>query len=366
MKSTLSIPVFIAMSLLAAEPALAGGVSDGGGNTTNLNPTDPSKIALNASKVSHLIMPWLFQQQSQFASLSPADKTKSLVVKLFPAVGKNIIQITKETAFEIRMSEPCRDVNGQAKDASIYGTKPRTLCLSPFLMAPKLNDYNVSRETAALMIHELSHLFGTTEDEANAIQNQALSDFNQNDISNTMETIHRLLGDGLGNGKFDHAILPLEFWMSDPERHLTLKDSLYWMREFRVLGEDLLNQSASPKFQFVPMELMSAYGPQNVKLAVIALFISASEKTLDPVERKAAQDLLDKTFISGNTQTARQIIKTQQGVDPGVNYDLVVVRQPQTWQDIGDVLKELHDYLVSVQRQVKWLDEFYTPIYVRQ
>jgi hypothetical protein len=311
-------------------------------------------------------MPWLFQQQSQFANLSPADKTKSIVVKLFPMVGKNIIQFAKETVFELRMSEPCSNVNGQAKDGSIYGTKPGTLCLSPFLMAPKLNDYNVSRETAALMVHELSHLLGTTEDEANAIQQQALYDFNQIDTINTMVNIHLLLGDGHGSGKIDHAMLPLEFWMSDPKNYLTVKDPLYWMQEFRALGEDLLNQSASSNFQFVPMELMSAYVPQNVKLAVIVLFISASDKTSDPAERKAAQDLLDKTFSSGRTQTARQIIKTQQGVDPGINYDLVVVRQPQTWQDIGAALKEMHDYLMSIQSQVKWLDGFYSPIYMKQ
>src|SRR5690606_39142869 len=107
--------------------------------------------------------PWLFHLQSQFAERSPKDKTNSILVKIFPSSGKNIIEFAKETAFEVRMSEPCRDVNGQPKDGSVYGTKPGTLCLSAFLMAQKLNDLNVSSETAALMVHELSHLLGATE-----------------------------------------------------------------------------------------------------------------------------------------------------------------------------------------------------------
>jgi hypothetical protein len=52
---------------------------------------------------------------------------------------------------------------------------PSTICISVANLKDKLNDSNFEIETAALILHEITHLLETSEDEASYIQTEFLT-----------------------------------------------------------------------------------------------------------------------------------------------------------------------------------------------
>ncbi|MGZ3695176.1 MAG: hypothetical protein ACXWQO_13635, partial [Bdellovibrionota bacterium] len=159
--------------------AEGGGVGSGGGGTTIPNPTNPEFISGTASEYgAKLLTVWLQHQEEVFNRYGENEQAKSPFFKVFrPSNRKNIYQLVESTEVEFRMSGPCLDSEGQPWDGSIYGSKPGSICISPFSMAPKLSDMNYEAETLALLAHEISHLMGTSESEAREIQQVVIWDF---------------------------------------------------------------------------------------------------------------------------------------------------------------------------------------------
>jgi hypothetical protein len=58
----------------------------------------------------------------------------------------------------------------------VISQEPVVLCISGFTMAKKLNEGNAKVQLEALIVHELSHIGGTTESEAVELQQQYLKD----------------------------------------------------------------------------------------------------------------------------------------------------------------------------------------------
>lgn len=76
---------------------------------------------------------------------------------------------------EFRTQSPCDSENGHT-DGSLMATEPARICISGFSMSKKLNAENAKNQLEALIVHELSHLMGATEVEAQEIQKQYLED----------------------------------------------------------------------------------------------------------------------------------------------------------------------------------------------
>lgn len=76
---------------------------------------------------------------------------------------------------QFETNKPCFDLAGNEKDGSVHPDHPETLCISLYRLSKKLNKSNYQIESLALYLHEISHSFQTTEEEAVDLQNQILS-----------------------------------------------------------------------------------------------------------------------------------------------------------------------------------------------
>lgn len=337
-----------------------GGVSDGGGGTLNPDPAQPADIAFYAQESSKAILSWLYRQEQEFIA-SPEEG--SPYAKLF-GHEKDIFQIMPSVKFELRMTAPCLDANGAPKDASIFGKEAGTLCISPFLMAPKLNRQTAERETAALMIHEISHLMGTTEDEAVQIQKDALRDFNRVDFMDVNVNIDMLWGGGI-SGNLAQVLLQTQFWFSGDQTRLRpdLKrdDITDLIAEISQLNSKI--NTPLGVLLFARSTSLKAYLPQYSKLNVVSDYICANDSRETENIRSYCANRLNKAFGSDTVLTAREIERRNFGYDMGPEFDLVSIKRPTSWDDVRDEILQVRSYFKQLHSDVQTLSGFEISLY---
>jgi hypothetical protein len=340
-----------------------GGVSDGGGGTSNPDPVKPESIAFEAEYSGRFVLSWLYRQEQDFMKLSLDARETSPYSKLFGS-QKDVFQVMPDVRIELRMSAPCHDANGAPKDASIYGKEAGTLCLSPYSMASKLNSENVERETAALIIHEISHLFGTTEDEAVRIQKDALRDFNRVSFLDEGMNIDMLYAVGLG-GDLAQLLLKTRFWFSGDQtqiRHdLTGEDILYFKSEMSHVRNKL--DRPMGVLLFARQTSLRAFDPQYTRLNVVADFVCMFDPREDSTVKDECIKRLDNIFQSDAKLTAREIERRSGKDDPGPDFDLVTVKRPKDWDDVRDEILEARNYLIQLSDDARALSQFKFPTY---
>ena len=142
-----------------------GAVSGGGGGTLPANPVsifDIERIIKDSKQDLRLHI-------KKLQSFVTPRLASSAETKVFLG-AKTLFEVLEETGVEIRYYESCRDAQGNEVDGSIYAKEQSDICISAQRIAPKLIAERARTETLALIIHELSHKLGTTEDEAVELQ----------------------------------------------------------------------------------------------------------------------------------------------------------------------------------------------------
>gem|GEM_PF-2938317 len=143
-----------------------GDISSGGGGTLPDNTVSASylfDIIVESKRDLRAIV------NAEHELFYGSTRESTLYNKLF--AGKaNLIDVLESVDIEILMDKPCRDSAGKAVDGSVYASIPNAICISPYSMAPKLIEERARVEVLALLVHELSHLLGTTEEEAVDLQ----------------------------------------------------------------------------------------------------------------------------------------------------------------------------------------------------
>ncbi|KYG65559.1 hypothetical protein AZI86_00315 [Bdellovibrio bacteriovorus] len=337
----LLVLIFVTLPFLGpirsdAHPLRQGGVSDGGGNSLGASNVSAQEIADKIPELSFWVFPWIYKNQ--------ADLNPQLVVLL------------KQGSIEIRLSEPCFDKNGTPKDGSIYASQKNQICISALLLSKKLSKSNFESELAALIIHEFSHFFGTTEAEAVSLQKKALEDFAQMNFSETQKKYQSFLA-GPQGGLFFKVYGPLENWLQDPKNYTTARDLLYWNQQWGELYGELTDAERG-LIQYLPGKSLAAFPAYNLKIAVMIAYYQAQDPQLDPELRKQFQDNLDSSFAKASSTTARDFIKAREGWDPGPDYDQVILSKPVSWADQAQAMKEIVTYLKNLQVEAQAMVDF--------
>lgn len=117
-----------------------------------------------------------FQGNNDFSHYDSASNQKvvlhlkSVHAKLFGSKnGDTIFSVLDSAALKLQ-AEPCFDAtSGQHKDARAYANE-NYICLSYERIKSKINPSNLDPYLIPLLIHEYSHLVGSTEDEAEALE----------------------------------------------------------------------------------------------------------------------------------------------------------------------------------------------------
>jgi hypothetical protein len=262
------------------------------------------------------------------------------------------------------MNAPCLDANGDPKDASIFGKETGTLCISPFLIAPKLNRQTAERETAALMIHEISHLMDTTEDEAVQIQKDALRDFNRVDFMDVNINIDMLGASGIGGG-LAQVLLQTQFWFSGDQTRLRSDLKREDITDLVAEISQLYSKIENPLgvLLFARPASLKAYLPQYAKLNVVSDYICANDVRETENIRSYCENRLNKVFGSDTVLTAREMELRSSGYDMGPEFDLVSIKRPTSWDDVRDEILQVRDYFKQLHSDMQTLGNFEISLY---
>lgn len=170
---------------LISFPALAGVATSGGGNALVGKPASPEAIQLEIHDLRFWHLEAYFKGlEVQFTAAplyekrfggepTPEDRAHhALIGKFFTSSqGRNVWEVLPAIHWDIRTDAPCIDGEGKESDGS--ASLPDTVCLSIPRLSLKLDENGATRAVFALMVHEVSHLFGTSEAEAEALQSLA-------------------------------------------------------------------------------------------------------------------------------------------------------------------------------------------------
>lgn len=144
-------------------PDPEGGISAGGGGTLPANPVYPYRVTQILGEAKRQLRLYLNYERKYKRSITDLDEK-------YIFSEENLATQLEKTDIEILEDKPCLDRNGHEVDASVVATRPNTICFSAFRVAPKLVEEVANKEIVALLVHELSHFLGSSEEEAVRLQ----------------------------------------------------------------------------------------------------------------------------------------------------------------------------------------------------
>lgn len=193
-KKTLAI-LLIAFYLVACAESKSkngGGQDLGGGNAVSsdaptqenlknyLGVIESKKVPLfNSIKLVGLIAHRILSLDNKTLNSLPREEVEKLrfqkeIFDLLFQDSEKFDRILINTTIEIQDQQPCYDAKGHPVDGSIYATNANQICLSTKRLQEKLKKDNFEIQLLSLYIHEISHLFGSTENQAQKLQDQIL------------------------------------------------------------------------------------------------------------------------------------------------------------------------------------------------
>lgn len=198
-----SIFVFAGLMMISCQQLksnLNGGQDSGGGNTSQQQAATSEQV-MTTLRTAHdrrleifrsmtfagLVAHRTLAAESQLSKpLTAQDRQKYAVQNRFWQL-LNVSELTRSQelkpkedlvnslSLDVLTSRPCLDRYGNETDASIFPTRGVGICMSELRLTKRLSNEDHAIEILALYIHELSHHFGATESEAQAIQNLILT-----------------------------------------------------------------------------------------------------------------------------------------------------------------------------------------------
>jgi hypothetical protein len=178
---------------LGALPVFAehGGISGGGGGVATPPGVEISKIQAAVENSKIVIEEWLNAKELRFSYGTNGLENSTAFAKLFGS-SRNVFDVIKDLKIEVRNNEPCYDSDHNAVDGSIFAHAPASICISAFKLKDKLNAFDYEYETEALILHEISHLLGTDENEAVSLQNLSLPGFTHHSPAEERKRVYSL------------------------------------------------------------------------------------------------------------------------------------------------------------------------------
>ena len=177
MKSSALLIALLALPTFAsAETKVIGN----GGDVREENPVSVAYLQSLLPKARLMVRVWL---QGLDGQIHPDDGLRGRYPRQLPIpAGAEKLFDKLQDAYsyldaEIRFktAAPCGTIDKHT-DGSVIAESPAVICISGYSMSRKLNEGNAKLQLEALVVHEIAHLTGASEEEAVAIQSQYLSD----------------------------------------------------------------------------------------------------------------------------------------------------------------------------------------------
>lgn len=174
MNKILAKTSIVGLSFILGSTAFAGGISGGGGNALPSRRASLQEVnqTIASARYDLTLFFNFLDRNYEPPTWAPInwDTRDSAIHKLLSA-DKAIFEKVKTVQVNVRTDGPCIDPDKNETDGS---AADGSICISASRIQEKLIRDEVYVQTIALMAHEMSHLVGLNEDEANWLQNLAL------------------------------------------------------------------------------------------------------------------------------------------------------------------------------------------------
>jgi hypothetical protein len=342
--------VVAAVLSLSMSQAHAGGITGGGGGVTNPDPIQPEAIArLVQNESKPVLLSWLNSQEEKFQQLSRAEQSASPYRKLF-AQTPNIFDVMEQAGVDLEMHQPCFDLNRETRDGSVHSHTPGFVCLSPFTMAPKLDESNYVAETMALVLHELTHKLGTTEDEATLMQKEALKVFRKVDL----EEFAKRSQSAESSARF-HAST-FERFIQTPESFQAQTAAPAVERLSNYIGELSLSATSrySSRLSLVRPDTYARILSNMLRVNLASNYLVLKSPTTPTTIRDSIQQTMDRAFGTANEITARTYLTAGLGNSgfKGDVFDQEILQKVTSDEQIPQQLAKVRDVMAATAREL--------------
>lgn len=187
-----------------ANAMLAFGVgAGGGGGLVNPVPLEMSAVRRAVSESRQTILYYLFENQKIFRGKigekvyfcdDPEEATPEkqrwcdASKKIFRS-SPDILALLNDVKIEFSEIDSCYDAAGHTVDGSVSGQPTNQICISGKNLVEKLDTFFYEPQIAGLVLHEISHWLGSTEEEAAALQTDLINRL----LDTSIPTLHKLV-----------------------------------------------------------------------------------------------------------------------------------------------------------------------------
>lgn len=330
-----------------------GGISAGGGGTLPANPIGAYKVVEIVDSAKRTLKLYFNHQRKYNPSFPELEDYKYFFG------DNNLTTVLEKTEIEILEDRPCKNKFGKDVDASIHASRPNTICLSAFRIAPKLIEENAQKEILALLIHELSHFLGSNEKEAVSLQKM------------TAYHLQNLTNQDLGLAELrlwdaPHQVEKI-FRSKQTIHDLISKENLPSIRaELELVSKGL---SDFEKFfeqqplSFTDFTLNEYERLLHSKLRLARIFV----ESIDPTYRFQldSKEIYEKCFETGESFTALEISKSCSVfyLDKENIYSNYQIHKIKSTADLKPFLSDVFLYVHNLSQHVRSIAFNLSPIY---
>lgn len=243
------------------------------------------------------ILGWVYSLERLLWNMpsSSIKQWQSALVQKTPEL-EGLLNVVK---IQLNMNSPCIDKDGAPRDGAVLSVSPPIICLSPFTMSKKLNRNNFQFETKALLVHELSHLLGFTEEECIEIQQMTRRAFSITNDS-ILNVINKYKQYDCCYFENDLGLMRLELeQVSKNHSLLTSQKINQWLKNNIIKIENtLLGEGEKWRFTMVstPWILLDQFMKEKVRHEILYNYLCSVDQKNEPSIREQCQSQLKKGF----------------------------------------------------------------------
>lgn len=288
MTSTLLLSALCSLTSLTV---YAGGTTAGGGNIAPEERVSEANIqfAVKNSKIfisSYINAAYSFEvtrKKGEYCNEVCELKGKILKSK------QNFYDILNKTKIEVKNNDFCYDNLGSKKDGSMYGKQANAICISSYSLSKKLNINNYQNQITSLVFHELTHLAGTSENEAVILQNDLLAMLTKSPRRTVRELHHKTKVD------IDFLIQNLSSSKSFLVNN-TNGTCMFSNNIFEKLGSIEFDLTSTSDFNLLNPVSGNKFYSAYVKAFLLKSHLCANDNTISAEDREMEQMRIEYTF----------------------------------------------------------------------
>jgi len=339
MKSSVNTAILGILFLTMSANARIGGTTGGGGNISAEKQLSSSQIEEAVLYSKAVVLTWANGVVDEYLNTQQGAYCDTLCQKRIQLLKTkpNIFSAINQVQIKLQQNDSCHDQDGQHKDGSVDTSKPNSICISISHLKNKLTTSNYKAQTAALVLHEITHLTGSTESDAVSYQNDLLEKLKIQSFDDVLSSIYkniksfREISDSLNQSV---ALILDQGFDGQCKTFNELSETVHTFGKFNLQSRSNLS--------FISPSFMGSFWSSYVKLAVLSDYICSQDQwTHDQEEKTLAQERYQYIFSSNDAIPTHKIMPAYKDRADGGIYANKVSSKTSVYNEIYEIKTHL-------------------------